>query len=144
MRLFTNFCLASLLLLIQPKQSIAQSNLVPFTSTRQLSSTAAASATATISDFNCSISKDKVILQWKLADNQLADRLVIQRSRNGKTFEMVGLVFGTDKEGTEAYAFYEKLKSKRSTYRIIIIHKDQSVEYSTIAIVQPEKQRKNI
>jgi hypothetical protein len=144
MRTIILSCFMSVLLLTHQDPAAAQSNLVPFTAIafQPSSSSADIPPSATISDLNCSIAKDRVILNWSITQNQTADRLIIQRSKNGKKFVMVGLVFGTDKPDTDTYQFHEKVKSKKNSYRIIMIHKDQTVEYSPV--VSPETGNKKI
>ena len=115
--------------------------MIPFTA---ITTIAAPPVTASVSDFSCSVKAEKILLNWNVKENQVADRLIVQRSKNGKKFVMIGLIFGTDKAGTEAYQFYEKVKSKKMIYRVIIIHKDQTVEYSTLASASSEKKIKNI
>ena len=56
----------------------------------------------------------------------------LQRTTDGKNFTTAALVFGTDKNDTDSYEFYEKAKSKKAAYRLKIIYKDQSVEFSPV------------
>jgi len=99
-----------------------------------------------VTDFRYKVSDNKVELTWTLQKNHTADRLVIQKSKDGKTFEMVGLVFGTDKQDSDQYKFHEKIGTRKVSYRIIVIHKDDTVEYSTIvttsSIKKPRKEKR--
>ncbi len=133
------FSLLTGTLLLSQHASMAQQNeSIAYTFLKSEQGTA---PTATISQLNCSIDKDKARLEWSLSSNELADRLIVQRSKDGKKFEMVGLVFGTDKQETDSYQFFEKWKGKKCFYRIIIIHKDETVSYSPVVQLQAGKRK---
>ena len=123
------FCV---LLLTLSQNASAQNEFATFTALQTSTNLQTSTSAPTISEFGCSVSKDRVILKWNVSSNETADRLIIQRSKNGKKFTMVGLVFGTDKADMDSYQFFEKMKSKKGFYRIIIVRKDQSVEYSPV------------
>ena len=123
------FCV---LLLTLSQNASAQNEFASFSALQTSASIQTSTSAPTISEFGCSIWKDRVILKWNVASNETADRLIIQRSKNGKKFTMVGLVFGTDKADMDSYQFFEKMKSKKGFYRVIIVRKDQSVEYSPV------------
>ena len=93
-------------------------------------------SSASISYFNGAIKSDRVLLNWAINKNQVADKFEVERSIDGKNFVMAALVFGTDQPDKEEYRFYEKNKKVKSFYRIKIIHKDHTVDYS--AIISPE------
>lgn len=127
--ILTGSLMSTLTFFLQP--SVFASNTVPFTS----SPTTVVSKTtnpATIADFTCSIRDNRVLLNWMIRQNETADRLIIQRSHNGKKFQMVGLVFGTEKTEADHYQFFESIQSRKSFYRIIIVRKDGSVAYSPV------------
>lgn len=90
-------------------------------------------------DFTCVRKEDRVELNWSIQNNESADRLIIQRSHNGKKFEMAGLVFGTDKSANDQYRFFETSKSRKAYYRIIVVNKDRSVIYSPVIRMANEK-----
>ncbi len=82
--------------------------------------------------FDGSIQNEKILLNWTIAENQQAGMFELQRSSDGKNFTTAALVFGTDKENTDSYQFYEKAKSKTTSYRLKIIYKDQTFEFSKV------------
>ncbi|MGZ8556769.1 MAG: hypothetical protein ACXWWC_00470 [Chitinophagaceae bacterium] len=94
------------------------------------------SASATIIHFTGVIKKERVLLYWTIDKNQEADKFEVERSFDGKNFVMTGLVFGTDQTDKVDYQFFEKNKKIKVFYRLKIIKKDLSVEYS--AIISPE------
>ena len=93
-------------------------------------------SSASIIYFNGIIKNDRVLLNWTTDKNQEADKFEVERSFDGKNFAMTALVFGTDEPHKVKYQFYEKNKNVKVFYRIKIIQKDLSVEYS--AIISPE------
>ena len=112
----------------------------PTISTRQvppLPSPVASSPTAKVVEFNGSINNNKAILQWTVSDNENAAQFEVEKSTDGKKFSMAALVFGTDKMATDNYQFYEKTTNKKMVYRIKIINKNQTVDYSSIIEVKP-------
>ena len=72
------------------------------------------------------------MLSWTVGENQETDHFEIERSTNGKTFKVAGLIFGTDKDGIDYYQFFEKMKKSKTQYRVKTIAKDGSVSYSQI------------
>lgn len=88
--------------------------------------------TASVSKINCSISNGRVLLQWNIVNNQQADQIEVESSVDGKNFVMAALVFGSEKNETDDYFFYEKAKKKKTFYRLKIINKDKSTHYSAI------------
>lgn len=70
-------------------------------------------------------------------ENETADRFEVEKSTDGKTFTMAGLVFGTDKSETDNYQFYEKAGNKKILYRIKMINKNQQAEYSAVIEINP-------
>lgn len=131
MKFFTLASLVSITMLTYSNSLSAQNNAAPIT----VSSASAPTSTAAISQLNCSIKNDRVLLNWVIDNNQLANQVEIESSTDGKTFTMAALVFGTDKKDTDNYYFYEKAKKGKIFYRLKIINKDSSVQYS--AIVTP-------
>lgn len=92
-------------------------------------------------NFKGSINKNKLWLEWMVKENEKADQFVIEKSVDGKNFEMAALVFGTDKPDTENYRFYEKAADKKISYRIKLITKKQEMEYSSIIEVNPDPEK---
>ena len=52
---------------------------------------------------------NKVTLNWTVADNETVNSFEIERSFNGRDFTTVGVVFASEKMGTENYMFYETI-----------------------------------
>ncbi len=80
---------------------------------------------------------NKVTLNWTVADNELANNFEIERSVNGRDFTSVGVVFASEKMGTENYMFYEITSgTDKVMYRLKMIDKNQVANYSRILIFQ--------
>lgn len=80
---------------------------------------------------------NKVTLQWKVADNETADRFEVQRSYNGNEFTSIGIVLTTEKVGAENYMFYETVNtSDKVMYRLRMIDKKQDIDFSKILVFQ--------
>jgi hypothetical protein len=124
-------CLVSFVLLAYSTSLSAQNNSTAITT----SSTLAVPSTAIVNQLNCTIKNDRAILTWIIDNNQFANQVEVESGTDGKNFTMAALVFGTDKKDTDNYYFYEKPKKGKIFYRLKIINKDSSVQYS--AIVTP-------
>jgi hypothetical protein len=107
--------------------------LNPFTAARP-SYFSTGSDTAKIISFNSITNRKKVSLNWIVAGNQEIDQFEVERSKDGKKFEVAGLIFGTEKEGMDNYYFFEKLKKSKIYYRVKTLAKDGSINYSKIII----------
>jgi hypothetical protein len=80
---------------------------------------------------------NKVTLTWTVADNEIANNFEIERSVNGRDFTTVGVVFTSEKMGTENYMFYETTSgTDKVMYRLKMIDKNHEVNYSRILIFQ--------
>jgi len=80
---------------------------------------------------------NKVTLNWTVADNEIANNFEIERSFNGRDFTTVGVVFASEKMGTENYMFYETTSgTDKVMYRLKMIDKNHEVNYSRILIFQ--------
>ena len=77
------------------------------------------------------------MLQWVVSENENAAQFEVEKSFDGKIFTMAALVFGTDKTETDNYQFYEKAAKKKVVYRVKIINKNQTVEYSPVIEIDP-------
>jgi len=117
--------------------SDTEKGIDPFTSPFTIPASTHSISPARILSFNGTISDQKVILDWEVGGNDTADRFEVMRSADGKTFAMAALVFGTDKPETGHYRFYEKAGSKKITFRIILINKNQQAEYSDLLEINP-------
>jgi len=80
---------------------------------------------------------NKVTLNWTIADNEIANDFEIERSFNGRDFTTVGVVFASEKMGTENYMYYETTSgTDKVMYRLKMIDKNREVNYSRILIFQ--------
>ncbi|MEP6700028.1 MAG: hypothetical protein ABJA85_01880 [Bacteroidota bacterium] len=84
-----------------------------------------------------SISKNKIILNWVVSENETADQFAVEKSIDGKNFNLAAIIFGTDKAETDNYQFYEKAGKQKVLYRIKLITKNMKTEYSTIVEINP-------
>ena len=78
----------------------------------------------------------KVTLNWTVADNEVADKFEIERSTNGKDFTTAGVVFASEKHGTENYMFYETISAERVMYRLKMLDVNHEIDYSRTLIFQ--------
>lgn len=81
---------------------------------------------------------NKVTLNWTVADNQTANSFEIERSTNGRDFTTAGIVFASEKYGTENYTFFETVNYDKVMYRLKMIDKVYDFDYSRILIFQPK------
>jgi len=79
---------------------------------------------------------NKVTLNWTVADNETVHTFEIERSTNGSDFTTVGVVFASQKFGTESYMFYETANTEKVMYRLRMIDKSHDIDYSRILIFQ--------
>ena len=79
---------------------------------------------------------NKVTLNWTIADNETAYSFEIERSTNGRDFTTIGVVFASEKHGTESYTFFETVNYDRVMYRLKMIDKGRDIDYSRILIFQ--------
>jgi hypothetical protein len=93
--------------------------------------------TVKFTSFSHSLNNNKVLLNWTIAQNQQAYQFEVERSEDGKNFVTAALVFGTDKADSDNYMFYEKARKEGTSYRIKVIQKDGTVDYSTVIITRP-------
>lgn len=126
------YCLSGVMLLSH-QNLVAAQHKTPFTATTTPSfSVTNGTPVASITSFNCSVTGNKVMLNWSVTANQAADQFMIEKSTDGKNFVMAALVFGTDKSDTDSYMFYEKQSKAKVSYRIKLVNKDQTIVYSNI------------
>lgn len=78
---------------------------------------------------------NKVTLNWTVTENETVQSFEIERSFNGRDFTTVGVVFSSEKRGTESYMFYETVNNNEKVmYRLKMIDKGHDVDYSRILI----------
>jgi hypothetical protein len=97
----------------------------------------AAKAEARVISASANLNNNKVYINWAVSENQTADVFEIERSEDGKNFKMTAMVFGTDKPETDSYQFYEKAGNQKWVYRIKVISKDKTAEYSPVFSITP-------
>jgi len=90
-----------------------------------------------VTDFNCNIISNKVLLNWKVQANETVSMFEVERSNDGKSYTIAALVFGTDESLNNKYQFFEKIRKTKMFYRIKLIDKDQQVSYSETITVEP-------
>jgi hypothetical protein len=93
--------------------------------------------TAKLINFKADLLENKVILKWAVDENESAEMFEIEKSTDGKTFRMTGLVFGTDHPEGGSYQFYEKAGNQKVKYRIKLINKNKRAEYSNVIEINP-------
>ncbi len=82
-------------------------------------------------------SSNKISLQWKVANNKIADQFEVQRSYDGKDFKTIGLVFSSEKADIENYMFYETIGSfDKVMYRLKMIDQNGHINYSRTLVFQ--------
>jgi hypothetical protein len=78
---------------------------------------------------------NKVILNWTIADNETAYSFEVERSLNGLDFTTAGVVFSSEKRGTEKYTFYETVGNyEKVMYRLKMIDKGHDADYSRVLV----------
>ena len=86
--------------------------------------------------FHGKMNNTRITLEWTIKGNENANLFEIEKSSNGKDFATTGLVFCSEKEGTEQYAFFEKAPKKaKFYYRLKLIDKSHTVDYSSVLTV---------
>jgi hypothetical protein len=83
------------------------------------------------------IQNNKVMLTWVVDENETAYQFEVEKSSDGKIFQMAALVFSTDKPATDTYQFYEKPSSKIVYYRIKMINNKKESSYSSVITINP-------
>lgn len=114
----------------------AQIKTTPFTSPSTISTIAPAHSAKIIS-LKGNLYNQKIIIDWVVEDNQLANMFEVEKSYDGKNFTVAAIVFGTDEGTVNNYQFYEKKSNKKVSYRIKIINKNKEIEYSDPIIISP-------
>ncbi len=124
-----------LLLNLTTIPSNGQHNNSPFTSI----ATTAPQVNPKVTSIEARVSGNKITINWTVEENQAADLFELEKSNDGKNFIMAALIFGTDKQETGKYEFYENVVSNQPvSYRIKLVNKNKTAEYSQIT--QAKKQ----
>jgi hypothetical protein len=82
-------------------------------------------------------------LQWKTASEQNSSYFMVQRSSDGIKFENVGTVAAAgNSSGLKTYTFKDETPhSYVNYYRIIIVDRDNSKEYSSVVLVKADNDK---
>ena len=129
---------AIILLRVFYQPAIAKDSITAFISPKPDPTPVVSFAPAKVVSINGSISKNKIVLQWVVSENESAAQFEVEKSTDGKNFTMTALVFGTDKIASDSYQFYEKKGKSKVQYRIKIINKNQTVGYSSAIEINPK------
>lgn len=116
--------------------SAEQTVIAPFASPSTVT-TSTTAPPAKLVRIDGSVSNNKVILNWAVEKNESADMFEVEKSSDGKNFSMAALVFGTDKEETGIYQFFERAAKQRMFYRIKMIDINGHGSYSEVIIINP-------
>ncbi len=82
-------------------------------------------------------------LNWEIATNEIADRFEIQKSINGQNFTSAGIIFATEKTGSQTYSFNTGAPVSGNTiYRLRIFNKNNKVDYSNNISFQTKEETK--
>ena len=82
-------------------------------------------------------------LNWQIVTNETADRFEIQKSINGQNFTSAGIVFATEKIGSQTYSFNAGSPvSGNVIYRLRIFNKSNKVDYSNNIAFQVKDETK--
>lgn len=127
--------LAAILSLSLQQNANAQKSIAPFTA----HSISLVSASPSHSGFFIREENNKVIIDWNSTDNQSVNYFEVETSTDGNSFNLAGLVFGSEKTDSQDYTFYEKVRAQKSYYRVRIILKNGSVSYSPVLTSGTEK-----
>jgi hypothetical protein len=71
-------------------------------------------------------------LSWKIVDNENASQFEVQVSEDGKAFTTVATISASQREGKQVYNYTTDDNKKGTYYRLKLIDKDGSYEYSKV------------
>lgn len=94
--------------------------------------------------FHGHLASQKVFLQWQVDQNKKWEYFEVQESSNGTDFSPLGIVFSTEKNGEERYAFQEKTTLQKGYYRLQLVAPNKTAHFSkTILLKSGEKGEKD-
>jgi hypothetical protein len=97
-----------------------------------------------LTGFQGNLNNGKVTLNWSVASNETTDRFEVERSVNGKDFTTAGLVFTSEKMGSESYMFYENISGgNKIYYRLKMYDKAGVINYSKIIVFTLQAGKQN-
>lgn len=85
-------------------------------------------------NFNGSLNKNTVQLQWLIAENETAEKFEIQKSTNGTSFSTEATVTATHTSGTQNYSFAETATADKVMYRLKMYDNNDKAEYSKMLV----------
>ena len=94
-----------------------------------------------ISRFQGDLNNNKVCLQWTIVENERVNQFEVERSYDGAKFNTAGLVFASEKPGSEDYLFPQLMNSEKVYYRIKMIDKTGRSVYSDILVFSKDLSR---
>ena len=92
--------------------------------------------------FNGNMNNGTTRLEWAVASNEQAYKYEIEKSADGKNFEIAGLISPTDRSGNENYTYQDESGSDKIYYRLKITDKSSVVTYSRILSFSKETETK--
>jgi hypothetical protein len=114
-----------------------EQGIAPFSDQPVLISTTEVGKPAKLITFSGQIQDSKVLLEWTVEENETADQFLVERSKDGKNYDVAAYVFGTDQPAIGRYRFYEKAGNQKLHYRIRLINKNNQTEFSSALEIQP-------
>jgi hypothetical protein len=82
-------------------------------------------------------SHNRVELDWTVQDNGTSDSFEVQKSVDGHRYSPAALVWSTEEKNTEHYIYRDHAPRTRMIYRVKLINKDRTIEYSEAIIISP-------
>jgi hypothetical protein len=82
--------------------------------------------------FDGKLKDQNIKLQWTISGNESVDQFELQRSGVCGSFNTVGYIFTSEKQGAESYQFPDILKEEKYNYRLKMVTKSGEVRYSKI------------
>ena len=126
MKTMNTLLLATILSLNLHLVANAQTITNPFQVSQSLSGPTAEAITG----FTLRHDQQKNYLEWKVSDNSQVSLLEVERSADGKSFSLAAVVFPGEKAADTNYMYYEKLKNRKTYYRVKIILRNGAIAYS--------------
>jgi hypothetical protein len=86
--------------------------------------------------FQGALENNRVLLQWKVVQNEAVDRFVVERSEDGINFVTAGTVFPNAKSDAENYSYTEIKNGYKMYYRLKMFDKNQTSKYSSAVVLE--------
>lgn len=109
----------------------------PFTSQPATSSHITYPSPVSMLEFTGTIRDEKAILHWVISDNESAYLFEVERSTNGRDYQLAGIVFSSDDLSNATYSFREKAGNSLCSYRLKMVQKDHTAAYSSVVKLGP-------